>query len=45
MNRKFQHKVIDITIKATLIGFTLYGIFGGMYFAMTRGIVDFGFYM
>ena len=44
MNRKFHHKVIDIAIKATLIGFTLYGIFGGVYFAITRGITDVGFY-
>jgi hypothetical protein len=44
-NRKFHHKVIDITIKATLIGTALYGIIGGIYFAITRGINDFGFYM
>ena len=44
-DRKFQHKIIDITIKVSLIGITLYGIFGGIYFAITRGINDFGFYM
>jgi uncharacterized protein YneF (UPF0154 family) len=45
MNRKFQHKVIDITIKITLISCVLYGVIGGIYFAATKGIVDFGFYM
>jgi len=44
-NRKFHHKVIIIGVKATLIGTVLYGIIGGMYFAITRGITDFGFYM
>jgi hypothetical protein len=45
MNRKFHHKVIDIAIKAILVGIVAYGVFGGIYFAATKGIVDFGFYI
>ena len=45
MNRKFHHTVIDIAIKISLVGVVAYGIFGGLYFAITRGITDFGFYM
>ena len=45
MNRKFHHKAIELAIKISLVGIVAYGIFGGMYFAITRGITDFGFYM
>ena len=45
MNRKFHHTVIEVAIKAILISTVLYGVFGGIYFAITKGINDFGFYM
>ena len=48
MNRKFTHKVIAITIKLAMYGLSgiaAYGILGGIYFALTRGINDFGVYL
>ena len=48
MNRKFTHKVIKIAIKIAMYGMTAlvgYGILGGIYFASTRGITDFGVYL
>ena len=45
MERKFHHKVIDIAIKVGLLGTKVYGILGGIYFAVTRGITDFGVYV
>ena len=48
MNRKFTHKVIAITIKLVTYGLSAvaaYGILGGLYFAVTRGINDFGVYL
>jgi len=45
MNRKFHHKAITFAIKATMISAVLYGIIGGVYFALTQGIRDFGIYM
>ena len=48
MNRKFTHRVIKIAFKIAMYGMTAlvgYGILGGMYFALTRGINDFGVYL
>tara|TARA_B100001250_G_C19814586_1_gene797625 strand:- start:3479 stop:3625 length:147 start_codon:yes stop_codon:yes gene_type:complete len=48
MDRKFTHKVIEITMKLAMYGLSgiaAYGILGGLYFAITRGINDFGVYM
>jgi len=48
MNRKFTHKVINIAIKIAVYGLTAvvgYGIIGGVYFALTQGVKDFGIYM
>ena len=48
MNRKFTHKVINLAFKVAMYGMTTlvgYGIIGGIYFALTRGINDFGVYL
>ncbi len=45
MNRKFTHTVIDITVKIILGGTAMYGVIGGLYFALTRGLTDFGVYL
>ena len=45
MNRKFTHTVIDITIKIILGGTAMYGVIGGLYFALTKGLTDFGVYL
>ena len=48
MNRKFTHRVIKIAFKIAMYGMTAlvgYGILGGIYFASTRGITDFGVYL
>ncbi len=36
--RKFTHTTIEVVIKYGLSGIVLYGILGGIYFAMTQGI-------
>ena len=36
--RKFTHTTIEVVIKYGLSGIVLYGIFGGIYFAITKGI-------
>ena len=45
MNRKFTHTVIDITVKIILGCTAMYGVIGGLYFTLTRGITDFGVYL
>ena len=45
MNRKFTHTVIDITIKIILGGTAMYGVIGGLYLALTRGLTDFVVYL
>ena len=36
--RKFTHTTIDVVIKYGLSGIVLYGILGGIYHAITKGI-------
>ena len=36
--RKFTHTTIEVVIKYGLSGIVLYGVLGGIYFAITKGI-------
>ena len=40
--RKFTHTTIDIVVRYGLGGLVLYGLLGGIYFSLTKGIIDFG---
>ena len=43
--RKFTHTTIDVVVRYGLGGLVLYGLLGGIYFAITKGITDFGVYL
>ena len=37
-NRNFTHTAIEVVVRYGLGGLVLYGVIGGIYFAMTQGI-------